>query len=72
MSLDGKVLQNGGSPILVEPVKARIAMIGRTIAAVNVLDQDGRRSGEKLEVNNGAFSIDGTRDKTLYYEIVFR
>jgi hypothetical protein len=71
LTVDQKIIVNGGPPILMEPVKAKIAF-GRGVAAVNVLDQDGRRTGDRLDVNDGAFSIDGAREKTLYYEVVFR
>ena len=45
---------------------------GRSIAAVNVLDHDGRRTGKSLPVTDGQFTIDGARDKTLYYEVQFK
>jgi hypothetical protein len=70
-TLDGKVLDNGTGPILLEPVKATIMLSGRQIAAVNVLDHDGRRTGKKLGVEEGRFTIDGRRDQALYYEVVF-
>ena len=66
------MLDNGKAPILLEPVKAQIAISGRQIAAVNVLDHDGRRTGKTLGVDGGAFTIDGARDRALYYEVVFR
>jgi hypothetical protein len=71
-TIDAKVLDNGKAPILLEPVKATIAISGREVAAVNVLDHDGRRSGKTLPVRDGRFTIDGTRDRTLYYELIFR
>ena len=37
-----------------------------------MLDQDGRPGGRTLEVHDGRFAVDGSKDKTLYYEIVFR
>jgi hypothetical protein len=69
---DNKVLVNGGPPILLEPVKATVTIVGRPIAAVNVLDHDGRRTGRTLAVTDGQFTLDGTKDKTIYYEAVFR
>jgi hypothetical protein len=69
---DHKVLNNGRAPILLEPVKATMSLAGRPIAAVNVLDHDGRRTGWTLPVTEGRFTLDGTKDKTIYYEIVFR
>ena len=59
-------------PILLEPVRATVTFSGRSVAAVNVLDHDGRRTGRSLPVADGRFSIDGARDKTLYYEVQFR
>jgi hypothetical protein len=69
---DNKVLKNGGPPILLEPVKATVTIAGRTIEAVNVLDHDGRRTGRTLPVTEGRFTIDGEKDKAIYYEVVFR
>ena len=57
---------------MLEPVKATIGIPGRQIAAVNVLDHDGKRTGQTLDVVNGTFAIDGARDRALYYEVVFR
>jgi hypothetical protein len=70
MTVDNRVIDNGGSPILLEPVKARITC-ARPIAAVNVLDQDGQRTGKTLPVENNAFRINSAMEKTIYYEIVF-
>jgi hypothetical protein len=69
---DNRVLDNGQAPILLEPVQATIRIKGRRIAAVQVLDQDGRPAKRTLDVSDGRFTIDGAKDKTLYYEILFR
>jgi hypothetical protein len=69
---DNKVLKNGGPPILLEPVKATVTIGGRLIASVNILDHDGRRLGRTLPVTDGRFMLDGTKDKAIYYEVVFR
>ncbi len=69
---DHKVLKNGRPPILLEPVKATLSLGSRPIAAVNILDHDGRRTGRTLSVTEGRFVLDGTEDKTIYYEVVFR
>jgi hypothetical protein len=69
---DNKVLANGGPPILLEPVKATVTIAGRPIAAVNILAHDGRRTGRTLAVTDGQFTLDGTKDKTIYYEVMFR
>jgi hypothetical protein len=70
-TLDSHTLDNGHGPILLEPVKASLAIQGRSIAAVNVLDHNGRRTGRSLPVADGGFTIDGARDRTLYYEVQF-
>jgi hypothetical protein len=69
---DNKPVDNGYAPILLEPVQASIAFAGRKIAAVNVLDQAGCPTQRTRAVTDGRFTIDGTKDHTLYYEIVFK
>jgi hypothetical protein len=69
---DNKVLNNGGPPILLEPVKATVTIAGRPIEAVNVLDHDGCRTSRALIVSDGRFTLDGGKDKAIYYEVVFR
>ncbi|HEY7157611.1 MAG TPA: hypothetical protein VH575_26885, partial [Gemmataceae bacterium] len=54
---DHKVLNNGRAPILLEPVKATVSLKGRPIAAVNVLDHDGRRTDRTLPVTEGRFTL---------------
>lgn len=72
LELDGRVLDNGKGPILLEPVKATITIPERSIAAVYVLDHDGRRTGKTLAAAGGTFTIDGARDRAIYYEVVFK
>ncbi len=60
----------GHAPVILEPVFGSVSF-GRKVARVNVLDQDGRRTGRTLPVEDGKFTIDGTRDRTPYYEVVF-
>jgi hypothetical protein len=69
---DGRVMNNGKAPILLEPVKATITISDRTVEAVNVLDHSGRRTGRTLPVKDGRFALDGAKDKAIYYEVVFR
>jgi len=70
-SLDNTIRENGAGPILVEPVTATITFSKRKVAAVNVLDHDGKPTGKTLPVTNNAFTIQERTDKTIYYEIVF-
>jgi len=69
--IDQHILNNGHNPVLIEPVKANFQFNKRTIAAVNILDQDGVRTGKTIAVKNNAFSIDGAQDHAFYYEVVF-
>jgi hypothetical protein len=69
---DNRVLQNGGAPILLEPVKATLAIAGRPVEAVNVLDHDGRRTGRTIPVTDGKFTLDGAKEKAIYYEVVYQ
>ena len=71
-AVDGKTLENGKAPIFLEPVKATVTFASRKIASVNVLDHSGCRSDKTLQVTGGRFMIDGAKDQTLYYEVVFR
>ncbi len=71
-TVDNRVLANGGPPILLEPVKGTVAIAGRQIEAVHILDHDGRRTDRTLEVKDGRFTLDGAKDKAIYYEVVFR
>jgi hypothetical protein len=71
LTVDGRIVDNGKGPILLEPVKAGITC-GRDIAAVNILDQDGQRTGRTLPVAGHSFDIDGAQEKTMYYELVFK
>jgi hypothetical protein len=68
---DHKVLNNGRPPILLEPVKATVTVTGRPVARINVLDHDGRRTGRTVPVTSGRFTLDGARDKAIYYEVLF-
>ncbi|BCM93628.1 hypothetical protein IAD21_05519 [Abditibacteriota bacterium] len=68
---DNRVIENGKAPILMEPVKATIAFGNRPVKVVNVLDQDGKRTGRTLPVSKGQFVLDEAQDKTLWYEVVF-
>jgi hypothetical protein len=70
-SIDQRILDNGRGPILLEPVRATISIGARPIAAVHVLNHAGGRSGKTLEVDAGQFTLDGARDRTLYYEVVY-
>jgi hypothetical protein len=67
----GKVISPGEPPILMEPVKATITVRRKGSPTVTLLDHDGLLTQRKLQVKDGALTIDGTADKTMYYLISF-
>lgn len=68
---DDRILDKGKGPVLMEPVKARIQLPGRSGARVILLDHNGCRSDKILPVSGGAVEIDGARDKTCYYLVEY-
>jgi hypothetical protein len=69
---DNKVLANGGPPILLEPVKAIVRFASRAVKAVYILDHDGRQTDRTLAVTDGLFTLDGAKERVIYYEVVFQ
>lgn len=65
-----ELLDKGKGPVLMEPVKAVLALAGRRVSSVLLLDHDGRRSEKTVPVTNGQFTLDGARDQTPYYEVI--
>ena len=70
-AVDNRILENGKSPILLEPVKATITLSKRKIKTVYLLDHDGKRTDKVLPASEGKIVLDGAKDKTPYYEVVF-
>jgi len=68
---DSRIIERGKPPVVMEPVKATIRIDRPGQATVHVLDHDGARTGRTLPVQNGQFTIDGTRDKTPYYLVTY-
>jgi len=64
-AIDHRILDNGQSPILLEPVQATIAIGTRPITAVHILNHAGQRTGRTLEVRSGRFTVDGTGEHPL-------
>jgi len=68
---DCRLLNRGGPPAVIEPVKATISIHKNGHPTVHVLDHDGCRTGKTLPVTGGTFEIDGARDKTCYYLVTY-
>ncbi|MBI5387915.1 MAG: beta-galactosidase [Verrucomicrobia bacterium] len=65
-----ELLDKGKGPVVMEPVKATIALAGRRVTEVRLLDHDGRRTEKTVPVTNGQFILDGGRDPTPYCEVI--
>jgi hypothetical protein len=66
-----QLLEKGEGPVLMEPVRATIALRRSGTPTVHLLDHDGRRTGKTLGVRDGTFEIDGARDRTPYYLVEY-
>ncbi|GAB4247727.1 MAG: hypothetical protein OHK005_14090 [Candidatus Methylacidiphilales bacterium] len=64
-------VQDGNSPIKMEPVRASIQLNRFGAVKVHVLDHNGKRTGQTISVQNGKFEVNGAVTKTPYYEIAF-
>ena len=66
---EGKVVERGKAPVLIEPVRATVRLRRNGRFQVWALDHDGRKGPEAaaLDVRNGEFQIDGAKYRTLYY-----
>ena len=71
-AVDGRTIDNGNAPILLEPAKAAVTFANRAPESVNILDHTGHRTERTLAVNGGRFTLDGAKEQTLYYEVVFK
>ncbi len=68
---DSRIIERGESPVVMEPVKAKILIRRQGVPTVHVLDHSGRRTGETLRISKGSLEIDGARDKTCYYMVSY-
>jgi hypothetical protein len=59
--------KRGTKPLLLEPVRAVIALDTEQQFDVIPLDHDGRLTGLTVPVTRGSFVIDGAEYQTLYY-----
>jgi hypothetical protein len=67
---DCRLINRGGPPVRMEPVKATIALPSGA-ARVTLLDHAGQRTDKTLPLEGNKFTVDGTRDKTPYYLVEF-
>ncbi len=68
---DHRLIAIGKAPVQLEAVHGAVTL-ARPIDRVILLDHDGKPTGRTAAVSAGAITIDGTTDRTLYYEVVFK
>lgn len=68
---ENRIVEKGESPVVMEPVKAKILIRRSGNATVHVLDHNGRKTGKALPIERGILEIDGSRDKTCYYLVSY-
>jgi hypothetical protein len=64
---EDEILEPGTGPVLMESVKAEITIRKAGNPKIVLLDHDGMPTSRILPGADGAFIIDGVRDKTPYY-----
>lgn len=69
---ENRIIERGESPVVMEPVKAKILLRREGKPTVHVLDHNGRRTGKTLPISQGVLEIDGARDKTCYYLVSYQ
>jgi len=67
-----KLLAVGKVPILLEPVQLEISFTNKEILKVIALDHVGNRTQQIIKSCGTNVTINGAKEKTLYYEIVFK
>ncbi len=66
-----EVIDIGKSPLLLEPVELRLDFRSKRNAKIYVLDHNGIRTGETVEMNQGQLTLSGKLHRTFYYELVW-
>ena len=66
-----ELLEFGKAPVLMEPVVADITIRRKGQPTVVLLDHEGCPTSKTLAIPDGLVSIDGKRDRTMYYLISY-
>ena len=64
-----QLINEGEAPLLLEPVITDMIMKDVKGRKVYVLDHSGNRTHQLVPGKNGHFILDGTKYKTIYYEL---
>jgi hypothetical protein len=70
--VNSEIIEVGRDPILLEPMKFDLKFPNRQIVEVNKLDHVGKKVGKYLKSDSNKVFIDGSYEKTIYYEIVLK
>ena len=65
-----QLLDVGKAPILLEPVEVSLVLKNKKKCKLYVLNHSGIRTGKEVPVNGGRFLLNGSINKTIYYELV--
>jgi hypothetical protein len=65
-----ELLEVGEPPLLLEPVQVEAIIKSRKNWKAYVLDHSGNRTGVEVPVKNGKLALDGSKFKSIYYELV--
>lgn len=68
---DSRLLERGGPPVRLEPVRATIELRRKGRPTVILLDHDGALTEKTLPVKSSRIEIDSGRDRTPYYLIQY-
>jgi len=67
-----RLLQEGESPVLLEPIRATIQLRRDQKPVVRLLDHDGRLTDRTVNIQGNTLEIDTGRDRTPYYMLDYR
>lgn len=66
------LIASGGTPVRLESVTATLQLKNHQQANLYVLNHAGKRTGEKVEIEDGTVPLDGSKNRKFYYELVLR
>ncbi|MFA7237295.1 MAG: hypothetical protein WC058_10565 [Phycisphaeraceae bacterium] len=65
----GNLIERGGPPLLVEPVRLELTLKRAGSPTIHVLDHDGKRTGQTLAPVDGKITLDSAQTHAIYYEL---
>lgn len=65
----GNLIERGGPPLMVEPVRVELTLKRAGTPTLYVLDHDGKRTGQTLTPVDGKIILDSAQTHAIYYEL---